>query len=169
MLSESQLQRAAYRLLTSNTIGRYVRMAKDSARSLEMRLEADASSVDSLLKTADRLWREVRGSDERTMAEVKLAVVLAALRDVPGRKVDDLYSRIGTSTVETATWLAALARELLSERPESIELSRDDNRDWENVSAGAVSLSDTAANVLDDDEQEGGGGGDQNLEIVRNL
>lgn len=117
MLREDQLDEATHVLLASNTAERYTRKAWELATSFGLRALSEQSEAwKSAHSRAEDLWDQVLESDERSPAEIELAVLLVALSEGSSDEVSSLLKRIGMSTQRTATWLGALARRLSSER-----------------------------------------------------
>lgn len=127
LLNDQDLELATYRLLTSNTLHRYTRMAKRSAEPLREEVSSLPSKASTYIKSARDLWKHVLNSPRRGSDEVKLAVLLAALRDVQSVEVDRLLTTIAISSSPSVAWLAGLSRQLLEERPRSLNFPKQED------------------------------------------
>jgi hypothetical protein len=115
--SERFLQEAAFELMASSTIGRYVRVACRFASEDEMR-RLEVLEDGELLRAIEDLWRVVLRSSQREMSEVELAVLLAYSAQRSSNDFDQLLGTIGLSDrAPAAAWIGALARHLYGKRP----------------------------------------------------
>jgi hypothetical protein len=116
-LSEKFLQDAALELMTSSTIGRYVRVACRLATNEEV-TSFESLEEDKLIAMIGELWRTVLRASHREMSEVELAVLLAYAGKRSNRAIDDLLRMIGLGDrAPAAAWIGALARHLYAGRP----------------------------------------------------
>ncbi|MFI5298762.1 MAG: hypothetical protein ACHREM_11755 [Polyangiales bacterium] len=113
----------AFDLFTSSAIGRYARLAKQAANVARV---ANSACLDfsRVFGRALGLYQSLAASEERDLAEVELAVLLAGLAESGAKDVDLLLDLVGGSTFSQAVWVAALARVLLRERTVSVDVLR---------------------------------------------
>jgi len=119
LISEEALKEAAFLLLTSSSIERYVRLSKTSFATQELRraLTIGAVTAPMLIERADRLWRQLLQVKQRDLPEVELATILATLAITAVPEVSKLLERISLIDGPSVAWISALARRLLQERP----------------------------------------------------
>ena len=119
LFAEQELAEAAFDLLTSTSVDRYVRMAKQAAQrsKLSDRLRVEPTIIPEMLQHAKGLWRTLRGSTQRDVPEVELAILLALLAETGLRDIDSLLVDLSLVDSPTVAWIGALARRLLHARP----------------------------------------------------
>ena len=104
------LKQAAFELLASSTIKRYITKSIELADTLTNYDEFIASDA---IDRAWFLWNQVVDSELRIPAEFELAITLVMLRQLPLAK--PLLSTIALDSRSVTVWLSALARKLLEE------------------------------------------------------
>lgn len=116
-----ELNDAAFALLTTSSLGRYIRTAKEAATRSTLRrwLGREPERIPDILAHARTSWRAVLDTTERDVPEWELAIVLPILARTAGSEVDGLLQTVAVSERPNAAWLAALARRLLQERAEN--------------------------------------------------
>ena len=133
LLSMTELADAAFDLLSSSTIGRYLRLARSAARRSEIRhhIEDGAKSVEDVSSRARSLWRELLDSPQRDVSEVELAVLLCVLAESAAEDLEDLLLACALSATPQASWISALAKRLLvaGAHNERIELYHAEDTD----------------------------------------
>lgn len=119
VLTESELAEAAFLLMSSSSVDRYVRIAKTLAQGsvAQRRVSEEPEAIDQLLQTAKQLWSEVVSSARRDTPEVELAVTLVVLGKTSDERCEDFLRDIGHVALSSAFWISSLARKLLFERP----------------------------------------------------
>lgn len=127
-LEKDALARVAFGLLTSSTIERYHRVAREAAADVATKLSEHPSMSASAVKRARTLWAQVVRSQRREPVEAELAVLLTALARMAVYGVDDLISAIALHDRPPGTWLSALARRVWRERPSTGTIGIDSSR-----------------------------------------
>lgn len=119
LLPENFLGQAAFMLLSSSTLNRYIRVAKSLAQSSTIRrnLELNLITVQDLINHADYLWRLVLKSRQRDIPEVELATILPIIANFATDEASEFLMRLSILDQPPATWISALARQLLNHRP----------------------------------------------------
>ena len=116
---ESIVARAAFELLSSSSIERYVRVADYFAATPELRLLLEVSDIGpaDLLNEADARWRTLTRARQREPQEVELALLLGLLATSASPDVDAFLTRLALHDRLPLAWSSAHARELLRRRP----------------------------------------------------
>lgn len=114
LIAESELANAAFQLLASSTIRRYLRVAREIAdrSGLSTAVRATAGIASQALDRARMLWNVVSGSDRRPPEEFELALLLLGLSDGQYEPAETLLLQIASSPDASATWTIALAKRL---------------------------------------------------------
>lgn len=110
MLSDEILSEAAFELLASSTIRRYIREAKRLAMKSGLidTLVSDSEARTKAVHRLRTLLDEIQIEDARTAAEFEAALLLAALA-----RTNDAADTIELARDAIAPWIRALARRLL--------------------------------------------------------
>lgn len=118
ILPEGFLNKAAFALLSSSSVHRYVRIAKSLATSSPLRSNLDSNkvTVQHLIEYAQELWSEALSQKQRGISEVELAVIVSTLSETSLEEVDELLIRMAILDSPPISWIAALARQLCQER-----------------------------------------------------
>lgn len=118
LLSREELAEAAFELLTSSSLARYIRLAKTAGNrsSLHDRLRQQPEIIPELLKRVQFLWTSLLSSERREAFEFELAVLLPMLTHTSDPAVDRVLLKLAIADQPIAAWPAALARRLLRER-----------------------------------------------------
>lgn len=124
LLSQHELAKAAFGLLTSSSSERYVRIAQDSAAGLVKKLQPDLLQWQRVLDRANRLWQEAARGTRREPSEVELAVLLSALAQTAIPNVDRLLATVSLIDRPPVAWLSALARNLRMHRSATLTIGR---------------------------------------------
>lgn len=115
ILTSQALSRAAFLLLSSSALARYLRMARQvgEEEGLVERIQGDPALVRRAIDRIDALWGELIKRPQRDLQEIEIAVLLVALVDagVPGIGV--LLRDMAASKAASAVWLRGLAAHLL--------------------------------------------------------
>ena len=113
MIERGILADAAFDLLASSTLERYVRVARAAGERFAASVPRE--SWPQVLEHARATWLHVREevSVVRDAGEVELAVLLPSLATAPISGVDLLLETIDSCPARHVVWLAGLARELL--------------------------------------------------------
>ena len=120
LLSPDIRTRAAFALLTSSTVPRYVRMAQSFGEEVAERAAAIGATVEDRITSSADLWRSLVVEAQRSETEVDLSLLLASLSTAADPRVDDLLQRLGlTPVAPSSAWVSALARSLLQRRVEN--------------------------------------------------
>ena len=127
LLSQHELAKAAFGLLTSSSIERYVRIAQDSAAGLVEKLQPVPLRWQCVLDRANRLWQEAVRGTRRESSEVELAVLLSALAQTAIPNVDRLLATVSLIDRPPVAWLSALARNLRMHRSATLTIGRPTN------------------------------------------
>lgn len=119
LIPEEVLAKAAFGLLSSSSVERYVRVANEIASSPDLRtsLETSGVAVDQLLVRAQEAVRALSVARQREPQEFELALLLQVLSVFPDPEVDALLSRIALSDRAALAWPGAQAKHLLNRRP----------------------------------------------------
>ena len=125
LLSQHELAKAAFGLLTSSSTERYVRIAQDSAAGLVKKLQPVPLRWQRVLDRANRLWQEAVRGTRRESSEVELAVLLSALAQTAIPNVDRLLATVSLIDRPPVAWLSALARNLRMQRRRQNRLHPD--------------------------------------------
>lgn len=114
LIPESVVADAAFQLLASSTIKRYLRVAREIAEraGLIAAIRATEETASQALDRARTLWNAVSGSDRRIPEEFELALLLIALIDGQYEPAEALLLQIASSPDALATWSIALAKRL---------------------------------------------------------
>jgi hypothetical protein len=131
VLAKPELEEAASYLLTSSTVSRYIRLAREVANrsTLAAQLRSDPDFSSRLAMYARERWLELSSSPQRDVQEVELAIILPLLARAPLPSVEALLSDVGLSVRPSAAWIGALARHLISERPTNTQRQISARRD----------------------------------------
>lgn len=113
-------ERAAFHLLASSGIRTYKRAAIGAAEEAKSAWSGEAPENEILVRRIRQLWKDVLRSDRRHSSEVELAVLLAAARNYASDEFDNLLRAIALSTHPAASWLSALAREIVRDRSQDV-------------------------------------------------
>ena len=124
LLSQHELAKAAFGLLTSSSTERYVRIAQDSAAGLVKKLQPVPLRWQRVLDRANRLWQEAVRGTRRESSEVELAVLLSALAQTAIPNVDRLLATVSLIDRPPVAWLSALARNLRMHRSATLTFGR---------------------------------------------
>lgn len=119
LVTQEHLADAAFDLLTSSGIERYVRMAKRAAIRAELRERALRDEIDAvqMFTRSVELWSGLALLSSRGESETELAILITALSTVgPKELVDVLLMALAIEQRPSLAWIAALARKLRSER-----------------------------------------------------
>ncbi len=116
MLSTSVAADVAFGLLTSSSMQRYIRIAREAAASFGSAVSATPEEWPTVVERAARLWRQLLRSDKREPEEAELVVLLVALSRTALDGVDDLLAKVALADRQPASWVSALARTLRQER-----------------------------------------------------
>lgn len=121
---EDFLSEAAFLLLSSSSVHRYVRMAQSLAASSPLRadLKSNRVTVQQVLRYAQKLWGGALGQKQRGLEEIELAVILAILQESSIEAVDELLIRMSVIDRPPVSWISALARRLYQERASNQEI-----------------------------------------------
>lgn len=113
LLDEAQLGRAAFDLLSSSTLGRYLRKAREHAdqAGLSALARTDAAALARFITRAEHLWENVSVQATRELDEIELAVALAAVETSSHEAVVALFERIAAHADAPSRWIPALARQ----------------------------------------------------------
>jgi hypothetical protein len=114
LIAETVLADAAFQLLASSTIKRYLRVAREIAEhgGLVTAIRAAPDTADRALDRARALWNTVSGADARIPEEFELALLLVGLIDGQYEPAEALLLQIASSPAAPATWSIALAKRL---------------------------------------------------------
>lgn len=114
LIAEPDLADAAFQLLASSTIKRYLRVAREAAdrSGLSRLVRATPGIASQALDRARMLWSVVSGSDRRIPEEFELALLLVGLSDGQYEPAETLLLQIASSPDASATWTVALAKRL---------------------------------------------------------
>jgi hypothetical protein len=114
LIPESVVADAAFQLLASSTIKRYLRVAREIAKraGLIAAIRATAETASQALDRARALWNAVSGADTRIPEEFELALLLVALIDGQDEPAESLLLQIASSPDALAAWSVALAKRL---------------------------------------------------------
>lgn len=126
-ISEEFLGHAAFMLLSSSSIDRYIRTAKSLsfASQLKQYLDLSIFTDDDLLKEADSLWRQILQKDKRDIPEIKLAILLPLAAEFASDKASNILLDIALQDRSPASWVSALARHLFNNRRTNIEFREE--------------------------------------------
>lgn len=118
LFSETLLAEAAFDLLTSSTLERYIRMATRAVLHAQQQpnWQYNAQHIPNLVTHARSLWRQLLQRGQRDVPEVELALLLTLLAQSASPDIDDLLVICALTDHPAVTWLAALARRLLRDR-----------------------------------------------------
>lgn len=121
-IPESILAHAAFEILVSSSLERYVRTADQIAGRSEFRAFLDAAGIGpiELLREANSLWRTLLSKQQREPEEVTLALLLANLASCAVPDVEPFLRRVALYDRVPLAWLSAQARELLARRPSNV-------------------------------------------------
>jgi hypothetical protein len=114
LIAESILADAAFELLASSTIKRYLRVAREIAQRAGM-IAAVCETPEMARESLDRArtcWSAVSRASARIPEEFELAVLLVGLIDAQYEPAETLLMQIASSPDALATWTIALARRL---------------------------------------------------------
>ena len=118
-LTAKELAEVSFDLFTSSGIRRYAQKSKQAAFNygLVQRLNREDRSqqLNDMMTRAVNLSKEMEMANERTGAEVELAVILSALTSTQHPDVMYLLDTLGSSKNLPLVWIAALARYLQKE------------------------------------------------------
>lgn len=114
LIAEPDLADAAFQLLASSTIKRYLRVAREAAdrSGLSTVVRATPGIASQALHRARVLWGVVSGSDRRIPQEFELALLLVGLSDGQYEPAETLLLQIASSPDASAIWTIALAKRL---------------------------------------------------------
>ena len=118
LFSKEELAEGTFYLLSSSSVDRYVRMAKEVAfrTNLFSQVQADPTLTVGVLHRARNLWSDVLSAQKRTLSEIELALVLPILARTAAPQVDGLLGALLVVERPSATWINALAKRLCGER-----------------------------------------------------
>jgi hypothetical protein len=114
LIRESMLADAAFQLLASSTIKRYLRVAREIAQRAGL-IAASRETPEIAQHATDRArscWSAVSGASARIPEEFELAVLLVGLIDAQYEPAEALLLQIESSPDALATWTVALAKRL---------------------------------------------------------
>jgi hypothetical protein len=116
LIHDSAVADAAFQLLASSTIKRYLRVAREIAEraGLIATIRGTAETASQTLDRARTLWNAVSCADTRIPEEFELALLLVALTDAQYEPAEALLLQIASSPEMLATWTVALASALAS-------------------------------------------------------
>jgi len=125
-LSTEELENAAFYLLTSSSVERYVRIAKNIATQsgVSAQLQANSDLAMPLLVRARQLWRRILLNACRDVPEFELAVLLPVLAKTALPEVSDFLLSLASIDRHNCAWISALARRLCQERPTNVDLAK---------------------------------------------
>jgi hypothetical protein len=105
-------------------------MAKSLAGSsgLEKRIKSGEITLHDILQRSLKLWQDMLIKKERGIAEVELAVILAAISENVSVEVSDLLIRVSLADRPPVAWVSALARKFHQERPVNQEIKFSERR-----------------------------------------
>jgi hypothetical protein len=114
LIQESVAADAAFQLLASSTIKRYLRVAREIAEraGLIAAIRETAETASHALDRARALWNAVNGANTRIPEEFELALLLVALIDGQYEPAEALLLQIASSPDALAPWSIALAKRL---------------------------------------------------------
>jgi hypothetical protein len=147
VIAESILADAAFQLLASSTIKRYLRVAREIAQraGLVAAICDTPEIARESLHRARTCWSAVSRASARIPEEFELAVLLVGLIDAPYEPVEPLLLQIASSQDALATWTVALAKRLRQLGP-----PLKDERDQLAMELSAVLATTTAEPSIDD-------------------
>lgn len=118
LVSEDELAKTAFALWAASTARRYFRMVRSSmpVQALSQLVHTDPSTVDAIVARVRDLIPVVARGDSRTLDEVELGVLLAALERTATRAFEDISLGLAVHTAPTLVWVSALARDALARR-----------------------------------------------------
>lgn len=118
MFDQNEVAETAFWLLTSSSVDRYVRMAKQAALRIQSRHQfvIHPQRIRQLITVARERWEYLLGSAQRDTPEVELAVLLCMLAQTAAPEVDGLLFAMAIVDRSAVAWIAALARRLLQDR-----------------------------------------------------
>lgn len=120
ILSPNVRRKAAFALMTSSTVPRYVRMAMSFGEIVAERAAAIDMTVADRVALSRDLWRSLVVEPVRSETEIDLALLLASIATAPDARVDHLLYRIGLNPASpSSSWVSALARSLVQRRAEN--------------------------------------------------
>jgi hypothetical protein len=119
LIAEPILAEAAFQLLASSTINRYLRVAREitDRANLIAAIRATPETASQALDRASTLWNVVSTADTRIPEEFELGLLLVGLIDGQHHPAEALLLRIASSSEAFATWTIALARRLYQVDP----------------------------------------------------
>ena len=119
LMSDQSLDEGAFMLLSCSSLSRYVRMAKSLAESSGLRdqIWTGVLSVQDALSRSRFLWSRVMRSAQRSLSEIELAAILAAIAETSSDEVSDILVQLSLQDQHSTAWISALARHLHQERP----------------------------------------------------
>ena len=118
LLSQEELEDAAFYLLTCSTVERYLRMAKSLALKVSLigQLHSDPGLLETILARARTLRKQMLNSTKREAGEFELAVLLSILAQTASSQVNEDLLTLALWDRPPMAWISALARNLRSER-----------------------------------------------------
>ena len=118
MFEQNEVAETAFWLLTSSSVERYVRMAKQAAWRIQSHHQfvIHPERMRQLVTLARNRWECLLGSTQRDTPEVELAILLCMLAQNAAPEVDGLLLAVAIVDRPGVAWIAALARRLLQER-----------------------------------------------------
>ncbi len=111
---QDELSNAAFYLLSSSTINRFIRTAKKLASdsALSKLIKQQPALIPLIVNEVKQTWRSFILISSRNEIEIYLALSLPVLSETASPDVQELLKQIGLSTQPSASWIAALARDL---------------------------------------------------------
>ena len=118
VLTQTETEDGALLLLSSSTIVRYSQVAKQlaSRSQLKQRMVADPSMIREIVSYGRAQWCSLANSKQREVPEIEIAILLCLLVETGSPEVDALLSDVGLNNRPAVAWLAALARDLRTQR-----------------------------------------------------
>ncbi len=131
LIEADLLQKTDFLLITSSSLDRFARIAKQAATQSQLRqnIKQGIISLTTVLARTERLYSELAVCQQSDVQEAELAILLAILAATGDRKSQQLIFHIASTDAEPgARWIRALAILLWQEHKETLILHEKANR-----------------------------------------
>lgn len=114
LIESSVIADAAFQMLASSTIKRYLRVAREIAgrAGLIEAMRTVPETANQALNRARTLWQTVSSADSRPPEEFELGLLLVGLSDGGYEPAESLLLQIASSPDTTPSWSIALAKRM---------------------------------------------------------